>query len=75
MRTIALLVVVLTFGAAGCGKSDKPDNSHNQTPDGQPLTLPKGPSGNGKPADIGEPPNRPGNPVGKKALPPVEFKP
>jgi hypothetical protein len=43
MRTLTRLVVAAAvgFGAAGCGK-DKSDNTPIQTPNDQPLGMPKG---------------------------------
>lgn len=47
MKTLAGFVL-LALLTTGCGGTDKADNSHIQTPNDQPLGLPKGAGGDVK---------------------------
>jgi hypothetical protein len=74
MRTIAVLLAALAFGAAGCGKSDKPDNSNVQSPNDQPIGVPQQFNAGAQPARLDAPSAQV---VGHKPkpLPNVEVKP
>jgi hypothetical protein len=44
MKSLVLICLVLAC-VAGCGKTDKADNSHIQSPNDQPIGEPSGPGG------------------------------
>ena len=71
MRTFVVLLAALALGAAGCGKSDKPNNSNIQTPDNQPIGMPKPPDGGAKPVKGGISVQGGAEKGAGKALPPV----
>jgi hypothetical protein len=67
---LAFVLIVLLGGLLGCGKSGKPDNSDIQTPNDQPIGMPKQLGGDSKPAQLG------GKGGGKEVpLPIIEIKP
>jgi hypothetical protein len=72
MRTIVALI--LGLACAGCGSSDKPDNSRIQTPNDQPLAAPQAVGGGKRAGAGGAPQLGPGSPNNGKPLPKIEIK-